>query len=401
MEILGKAILLWCNSSTFRIWRLAKSSNRWSSFDEFKALFKTLEKFAMKKTLIALAAVAATGAAFAQSSVTIWGVADAGVTKQSQGGVSKTYLSSSGLSSSQLGFRGTEDLGGGMSASFWLEAGMTVDNGTAAGVAFQRRSTLDLAGSFGAIRLGRDYTPSFWNHTMYDPFGTLGSGAGSNITLVAPAQANALTAARTNNGISYLYNFAANGASVMGQQGVTAQVTYALAENLSTAVANGKYAGARVGYNAGPLTLAVATAKSNAAAGTVEYKETNVGASYDLGVANVMAKFGTNDSNVAGTKFTWSSIGAKVPMGAGYIPVSYNTVKQNNAAGSTGNQFAIGYVHNLSKRTAVYTAYSKISNKNGAAYGFLGGNGGFSSGALGTATNNGGTGFDLGLRHAF
>ncbi|PIT81408.1 porin [Limnohabitans sp. 15K] len=354
----------------------------------------------MKKTLIALAAVAATGAAFAQSSVTIWGVADAGVTKQSQGGVSKTYLSSSGLSSSQLGFRGTEDLGGGMSASFWLEAGMTVDNGTAAGVAFQRRSTLDLAGSFGAIRLGRDYTPSFWNHTMYDPFGTLGSGAGSNITLVAPAQANATTAARTNNGISYLYNFAANGASVMGQQGVTAQVTYALAENLSTAVANGKYAGARVGYNAGPLTLAVATAKSNAAAGTVEYKETNVGASYDLGVANVMAKFGTNDSNVAGTKFTWSSIGAKVPMGAGYIPVSYNTVKQNNAAGSTGNQFAIGYVHNLSKRTAVYTAYSKISNKNGAAYGFLGGNGGFGS-ALGTATNNGGTGFDLGLRHAF
>jgi len=340
-------------------------------------------------------------ASFAQSSVTIWGVADAGVTKQSQGGVSKTYLSSSGLSSSQLGFRGTEDLGGGMSASFWLEAGMTIDNGTAAGVAFQRRSTLDVAGSFGAIRLGRDYTPSFWNHTVYDPFGTLGSGAGSNITLVAPAQANALTAARTNNGISYLYNFSNNSGSAVGQQGVTVQATYALAENLSTAVANGKYAGARVGYNGGPLTLAVATAKSNAAAGTVEYKETNVGASYDLGVANVMAKFGTNDSNVAGTKFTWSSIGAKVPMGAGYIPVSYNTVKQNNAAGSTGNQFAIGYVHNLSKRTAVYTAYSKISNKNGAAYGFLGGNGGFNPGALGTATNNGATGFDLGLRHSF
>ena len=349
--------------------------------------------------LAALAAISSTS--FAQSSVTLWGVADAGIAKQSQGGVSKTYLSSSGLSSSQLGFRGTEDLGGGMSASFWLESGLTIDNGTASGVAFQRRSTVDLAGGFGAIRLGRDYTPSFWNHTVYDPFGTLGSGAGSNITLVAPAQANALTAARTNNGVSYLYNFAANGASAVGQQGVTAQVTYALAENVSTAVANGKYVGARLGYNAGPLTLALATAKSNAATGTVEYKETNIGGSYDLGVANVMAKFGTNDSNVAGTKFTWSSIGAKVPMGAGYIPVSFNTVKQDNAAGSKGNQFAIGYVHNLSKRTAVYTAYSKISNKNGASYGFLGGNGGFSSGALGTAANNGGTGFDLGVRHSF
>ena len=353
----------------------------------------------MKKTLIALAAVAATGAAFAQSSVTIWGVADAGVTKQSQGGVSKTYMSSSGLSSSQLGFRGTEDLGGGMSASFWLESGMTIDN--PAVVQFLRRQTVDVAGGFGAIRLGRDYTPSFWTHTAYDPFGTLGSGAGSNITLVAPAQVNALTAARTNNGISYLYNFAANSASVFGQQGLTVQATYALAENLSNTVANGKYTGVRVGYNAGPLTLAVATANSNAATGTVQYKENNVGASYDLGVANVMAKFGTNDSNVAATKYTWSSIGAKVPMGSGYIPVSYNTVKQNNAAGSTGNQFAIGYVHNLSKRTALYTSYSKISNKNGASYGFLGGNGGFNSGALGTAANNGATGLDLGVRHSF
>jgi len=355
----------------------------------------------MKKSLIALAVLTASGISFAQSSVTLWGVADAGIAKQSQGGVSKTYLSSSGLSSSQLGFRGTEDLGGGMSASFWLEAGLTVDNGTPGGVAFQRRSTVDLAGNFGAIRLGRDYTPSFWNHTVYDPFGTLGSGAGSNLTLVAPAQVNAATAARTNNGVSYLYNFSANGASAAGNAGVTAQLTYALPENLSGTVSNGKYVGGRLGYNAGPLSLAVATAKSNAAAGAVEYKETNIGGSYDLGVANLMAKFGTNDSNVAGTKFTWSSIGAKVPMGAGYIPVSFNTVKQDNSAGSKANQFAIGYVHNLSKRTALYTAYSKISNKNGAAYGFGGGNGGFASGALGTATNNGATGFDLGVRHSF
>ena len=79
MEVLGKASLLWCNSSTFRIWRLAKSSDKWFSFSEFMALFKTLEKFAMKKTLIALAAVAATGAAFAQSTVTISGIMDIGV----------------------------------------------------------------------------------------------------------------------------------------------------------------------------------------------------------------------------------------------------------------------------------------------------------------------------------
>lgn len=324
--------------------------------------------------------------------MTIWGVADAGVAKQSQGGVSKTYLSSSGLSSSQLGFRGTEDLGGGMSASFWLESGLTIDNGTPGGVAFQRRSTVDLAGSFGAIRLGRDYTPNFWTHTVFDPFGTLGSGAGYNIT---GKGGNAATAARTNNGVSYLYGIAPNGASAVGT-GVYAQATYAFAENVSTAPKTNQYQGVRVGYAAGPLNVAVATSKT--VNGAYDDKETNVGASYDLGVANLMGKMGTNTvGGATAVKYTWSSIGAKIPMGAGYIHVSYNASK-NDADSKKASQFAIGYVHNLSKRTAVYTTYSKLTNKNGAAYGFAGGNGGFASGL--TASGNG-TGFDLGVRHSF
>jgi len=344
----------------------------------------------MKKSLIALAALAATSA-FAQSSVTIWGIADAGVQNVSQGGVSKTQLSSSGLSSSQLGFKGTEDLGGGLSASFHFEAGLTVDNGTSAGVAFQRRSTVDLAGKFGAIRLGRDYTPTFWNHTVFDPFGTLGSGAGSNIT--GKGQ-NGTTAARTSNGVSYLYGFAPNAGSALGS-GVYAQVTHAFAENLSTAAKTNQYQGVRVGYAAGPLNVAVSTAKT--VNGTADDKESNIGASYDLGVANLMVKTGTQEAGATGKKYTWSSIGAKIPMGAGYIPVSFNTSK-NNQNSQQADQFAIGYVHNLSARTALYTAYSKITNKNGADYGFSGGNGGFASGL--TATGNG-TGFDLGVKHSF
>ena len=355
--------------------------------------------------------------------MTIWGVADAGVTKQSQGGVSKTYLSSSGLSSSQLGFKGTEDLGGGMSASFHFEGGLTVDNGTSGALSFTRRSTVDLAGGFGAIRLGRDYTPTFWNHTVYDPFGTLGSGSGGDTSLGWNASgANALTAARSDNGVSYLYNFAANSGSAVGNQGVTLQVTRALAENLSTAAANGQYTGARLGYNAGPLTLAAAYSESNAAvaaqlggaaftankglvpAAAAQYKEFNIGGSYDLGVAKLMAKYGTNDSNVAATKQTFWSIGATVPVGAGYIPVAFNSVKQDNAASTGANKFAIGYVHNLSKRTAIYTAYAKLTNKNGGQYAFTGGNGGFNPGLNGTSApvaGANGTGFDLGLRHSF
>jgi len=347
----------------------------------------------MKKSLIALAALAASSA-FAQSSVTIWGIADAGVAVQKQNGVSKTYLSSSGLSSSQLGFRGTEDIGGGLKASFWLEAGMTIDNPSA--VSFGRRQTVDLAGNFGAIRLGRDYTPSFWSHTVFDPFGTLGSGAGSNITLPAFG-GNATTAARTSNGVSYLYNVAANGGSHgLGSQGLYAQVTHAFAETVSTAPAKvNQYQGARIGYAAGALNVAVATGNTVTSA-TTKDKATNLGASYDLGVANLMA-FTTSTKMSTGVTYKATEIGAKIPMGSGYIPVSY-AMGKNNTTAAKGNQFAIGYVHNLSPRTALYTAYSKISNKDGGAYGFVGGNGGFGSGL--TAAGNG-TGFDLGLRHSF
>jgi predicted porin len=343
----------------------------------------------------------------AQSSVTIWGVVDAAYSNYSQGGVSKAFMTTSGNASSQLGFKGTEDLGGGMSASFWLEAGMTVDNGTAGNLAFQRRSTIDLAGSFGAIRLGRDYTPSFWNHTVFDPFGTLGAGAGSNITLPSFGT-NALTAARTNNGISYLYNVAANGGShALGSQGVYAQVTYALAENLSNAAtgAAGQYQGVRVGYAAGPMNFAASYSESNnSATAATKYKETNFAGSYDMGVAQLMAHWGTNDTTTAaGNKQTHMGIGAKIPMGNGYIPVSYNVTETNNAKATGASQFAIGYVYNFSKRTALYTAYSALTNKNGGAYTFLGGNGGGNPGFTGLSNVAGqnGTGYDIGLRHSF
>ena len=351
----------------------------------------------MKKSLIALAALAAT-ATFAQSSVEIWGIVDAGVQNAKQNGVSKTQLTTSGNASSQLGFRGTEDLGGGMKASFWMEGTLVNDTGTPAGLQFGRRSTLDLSGSFGAVRLGRDYTPTFWSHTVFDPFGTLGSGAGSNITLGA-ANSNATTAARTSNGVSYLYNVAANGGShALGSQGLYAQVTHAFGEQPSTAAAQtNQYQGARVGYASGPWNVAVSTGNTVVSASAKD-KHSNIAGSYDLGVAQLMAINASFTNGTTNVKWTSNQIGAKIPMGAGYIPVSY-AVAKNNTNSQEANQFAIGYVHNLSKRTALYTAYSSISNKNGAGFTFLGGNGGYNAGL--TAAGANGTGIDLGIRHSF
>ena len=136
----------------------------------------------MKKTLIALAVLAAAGAASAQSSVVLFGIVDATIAHGSGNVSNKTFLTNSGYNSSRLGFRGVEDMGGGMNAGFWLEAGLSNDDGQGAGtnsnnqaagsgasvagrqgLTFNRRSTVSLGGSWGEIRLGRDYTPQFWS----------------------------------------------------------------------------------------------------------------------------------------------------------------------------------------------------------------------------------------------
>jgi len=83
----------------------------------------------MKKSLITLAVLAFASAASAQSTVTLFGVMDADIGHYSQGGFSKTMVSTSGNGPSSLGFRGMEDLGGGLSAAFWLEAALLNDTG--------------------------------------------------------------------------------------------------------------------------------------------------------------------------------------------------------------------------------------------------------------------------------
>jgi predicted porin len=103
--------------------------------------------------------------------VTLFGIVDAaisGTTSNFTNGTSAstTRMDGSGYNSSRLGFRGTEDLGGGLAASFWLEAGLSNDTGVAGssavtGQLFNRRSTVSLSGGFGEIRLGRDYKATF------------------------------------------------------------------------------------------------------------------------------------------------------------------------------------------------------------------------------------------------
>ena len=136
----------------------------------------------MEKLLFICTIAALAGSAMAQgSAVTLFGTLDANATHTSQAGASRTFLSYGGHYSSLLGLPGLEELGGGLSAGFWLESSLANDTGVMGGSTtesgasrafFNRRSTVSLSGPFGEFRLGRDYAPSFWNDALFDPFGT-------------------------------------------------------------------------------------------------------------------------------------------------------------------------------------------------------------------------------------
>ncbi|CAN7645029.1 MULTISPECIES: porin [Variovorax] len=401
-----------------------------------------------------MAALAVAGVASAQSSVTLFGVVDASISGYSnssrdlnngvtynafgfpvaynpfyvnKGSVrtSSVGMTHSGYNSSRLGFRGTEDLGGGLAASFWLEAPVANDDGSQGVATFARRSTVSLSGGFGEIRLGRDLTPSFHNNSVFDPFGT--NGVGTNLIQTATSAFGNPT--RASNSVSYF--LPANLGGFYGQlmYGFHEKTKYSpglatphAADNSRT----GRYIGGRFGYANGPLDVAAAygsnTVGDDYYAGTTTKVNTfNLGASYDFGPAKLFGElsharektdidgdFFARPASVASNKLNGWLLGVTVPVGAGLIRASYSAVKYKsgdnnpffNEPNPKANKLALGYVHNLSKRTALYATVARISNKNGAD---LRVSPDFSPKFISNDifTPKTSTGYDFGIRHAF
>jgi predicted porin len=375
----------------------------------------------MKKSLIALAVLAAAGTASAQSSVTLFGIVDATIQRvNNEGGPSVTRLTNSGYNSSRLGFRGTEDLGGGMSASFWLEAGVSNDDGQGfnsssnnqstgvgassagrQGLTFNRRSTVSLAGGWGELRLGRDYTPQFWNLTVFDPFGTNGIGTTQTLNAISGGGGvnfpNYPTVVRASNSIGYFLP------GNLG--GFYGQYMHYFGENPSGAPNSndGTGDGFRVGWANGPFNVALGMSETKnhatSALGPIavgqdaKIKQNNIGGQWDFGIAQVMGMY-TWDSLGSLDGEGWL-LGGLFPIGAGQIRASYSEYKVKFGSDPKTSKWALGYVHNLSKRTAVYFTWADVSNKNGAAVSAA-------PGAAGApAVNKSSSGFDLGVRHSF
>ena len=185
----------------------------------------------MQKKLIVAAVAGALAAplAIAQSNVTIYGIADVGVEWGDSGFGNKFRVQSGQASGSRLGFKGSEDLGGGLKANFTLEMGFALDNGqltthnsqttnsasiiktaptTTGTVIFARQAWAGLSGNFGEVNLGRQYTPLFWVLLNSDPVGA-GTGATPfNLYLLGPHatppdNTQSTRRARSDNSITY------------------------------------------------------------------------------------------------------------------------------------------------------------------------------------------------------
>ena len=366
----------------------------------------------MKKSLLALAVLAASGAAMAQSSVTLYGVADAGVT-YANGEKNWSGVTSGNNLTSRLGFRGVEDLGGGLKANFVLEAGLNLDNGdgnsgydiSAAtnGFAFKRQATVGLEGGFGEVRLGRELTAAYRATARYDVFGSVGIGQsylwgnGNGIAdgTVPEGTGAYATAKTTNQRVSNAVTYVSPNFS-----GFKGSVNYGFGE-VAGANSDRQYLGAGLTYDNGPLSLGLGLERLSKEEATASGKITvwSLGGSYDLGVAKVLA--GYRDSKAervnGDDKTKGYMLGLTAPVGPGLVRASYNRYETTPAGGikAKADQFALGYVYSLSKRTSVYGTYAYIENKDNGKTWKLGG-------TNATLKDSGKQqGFQVGVSHSF
>jgi predicted porin len=316
----------------------------------------------MKKSLLALAVLGAfAGAASAQSSVTLYGKVDLGVGKTANS-TDKQVMDAHG---SRLGVRGVEDLGGGLRAMFGFEHRFSPDTGVGAGtnstgaagganpasVFWQGYSTVGLGGAFGTVNLGRQYTAAFiLAQNAFDPFGgdTVGGLRGNSLT-----GAGAGARIRTQNSLRYDGTF--------GGLKVAADIA-----ELEAGGTDRPYSVA-VQYAAGPLLAAVGYDNPTGANDNL----LTAGLGYTFGPARLTAAVGTGETN-ANAKIKQALIGASVNVGAGRVLVGYAQQKLGTAAAT--KKSSIGYRHDLSKRTQIYTDISRVNTgveKNAYDFGVL------------------------------
>ncbi|MCW5667105.1 MAG: porin [Piscinibacter sp.] len=354
----------------------------------------------MKKSLLALAVLGAfAGAASAQSSVTIYGVVDLAIQKSNGGNTYSPGVcevpSATGTcgplgtkawklqqsTASRLGFRGNEDLGGGLSAQFQIEHRFTPDDGAFSGAFWGGRSYVQLtSASAGSVYLGREYAPFFWLAAKSDPFGLNGVGqftgllyllSGTHETAMgADGIPTANPAGRQTNSVGY---------KTPNLGGLTANVAVGLGEGT---LAGGRDTGFNVEYAAGPIYAGVGYGKKTGGNANNDGNTLfNMALHYDFGVAKLIGYYGRSKTGVNsdGTN-KFFLLGATAPLGPGLLKAGFGQLTVSDDGSSEDfkdKKFSIGYDYNLSKRTNLYVDFSTArdnddspGSKNSTAYAF-------------------------------
>jgi predicted porin len=313
----------------------------------------------LKKVLLIGAVCASTaGTAAANSNVTIYGIVDTGF-KMVDNGVDKfSNPIDGGLATSRLGFRGSEDLGGGLKAEFMLEGQLNPSTGSigsttvAANEIFNRESWVGLSSTkFGSIRMGRSDVTNTQNVDFYaGQFGNFSTNSRNGINMELGTD--------VKNVVRY---------TTPDFKGLTVELGYASGTAASgDADAGGDHKGIFVRYKSGKLGLFGGTHSlgSTATASAREYSA--VGGSYNFGVASVGASYGQGDVNNAnGKRNTVTQASVSVPLSNGVKIYGVYSIAEDGAQASDGkgNSYTMGVTKALSKRTTLYAAYSMVNNQ--------------------------------------
>jgi len=310
----------------------------------------------MKNSLIALAVLACAGSALAQSNVTLYGRIDTGIGSEKINGASTTQLFSGQLSTSRIGFRGTEDLGGGLKANFNLEGTLASDNGTVGSASgfFDRQSWIGLSGGFGSFKAGRSDTAfddirdlavvyDLWDSEFSPPKIAYTAGVGDY-------------SSRASNMLRY---------DTPSIGGFSAGVSYGLDENSAHKRDVTAY---NLRYRAGALDVGLGFQKQEHESTPASDREyIALSASYKFDALRLSGGF-QRAENGAGTEDDEYSIGIAVPLGAVELSAGY-AWSESETAGATsakGQALAFGATYSLSKRTRLYAALLDGEVENGA-----------------------------------
>lgn len=347
----------------------------------------------------------------AQSNVTIYGTLDAAVTLGSGGGAARSEqrLDSGVGPGTRLGFRGTEDLGGGMRAMFTLEMGIDSGAGTLqqGGLGFGRQSFVGMGGQNWSVTMGRQYSPNLLAVYVTDALSQVYWGSTSAFALGVQGGSAAVgsgcqgTTSRVNNSVLGTYKVGSFTGRLMVGAGD---------ENPS---GTGRFVNPSITFSDGPLLVNAGYGRLRQCVGDIPagatpdwQTEGNVGASFDFKLAKVFAGYNFWDPSEANRTITATTnlkqsaawVGVVVPVGNANVMAQVARLKQSQRGGdAAGTSLAVVYEYALSKRTKAYVNAARISNDGRARFGLVGATASQSASAVGADPRA----LSVGMTHTF